>query len=144
TGSVEDMLEVLNDVTAPGPSDWLDGSFDLTGANGDFGLSGFGDVISNLLAGESQAGFDVGFDASALGTFTEDLTLDATSNNNGGYSGDAQDQDLTLVLTADVVAPGQTVPEPSTLFLSAGGLAALAWMRRYRPFLGVRPRRNRR
>jgi hypothetical protein len=50
--------------------------------------SGFtitGDSVSGLAGGAIHGGFDIGFDTSNLGNFTESLTFDIESSNSGGY-----------------------------------------------------------
>ena len=123
TGTVDAMLEALNNVA--GLSDLLQGSFNLIGAN-DFNLTGFA-AFSGLAAGGAFTGLDVSFDTTMLGIFTDQIYLNGAGYNSSGYS-DAQN--LTLVLTADVVASGGTVPEPCSLALVAMALAALLWVRR--------------
>ncbi len=123
TGTVDAMLEALNNVA--GLSDLLQGSFDLSGAN-DFNLTGF-TAFSGVAAGGAYTGLDVSFDTSMLGIFTDQIYLNGSSYNSSGYS---DGQNLTLVLTADVVASAGTVPEPRSLALVASALAALLWIRR--------------
>ena len=118
---VDAMLEVLNFVS--GPSDLLDGSFDLSGA-ADFALSGF-NTFANLDAGQAASGLDIGFDPTMLGSVNDTIILTAIGHNASGYS---DTHDLTLILKANVVSA--SVPEPGSLALVGIALIALVTVRR--------------
>jgi hypothetical protein len=123
-------LAVLNAVL--GPADLLAGMFDLTGADGDFSLTGF-TAFSGVVAGASFGGLSVGFDPTALGRFSDQVVLAWYGSNAGGYTEVEDPQFVTLLITGNVVT-GQTVPEPSilVLFLTAGGALLVAGRRRRR------------
>ncbi len=80
--------------------------------------------------GATQGGFDIGFDTSNLGNFTEMLSFDVESSNPGGY--DQIIGAVTLTLDGDVVSSPPTVPEPGTFSLLASGLGAVFFVVRRR------------
>ena len=124
SGTLNAFLAILNNVN--GPADLLSGSFDLTGAN-DFVFSGF-NPFTNLAAGISQGGYDIGLDTGILGNFSDSILLSSIGSNASGYS-DSLSQ-LTLLIQGDVLARTTTVPEPGTLFLLALGLVGILLVRR--------------
>ena len=97
--------------------------------------SGFtitGDSVSNLAGGVIGAPpFDVTFDTSVLGNFTEVLTFDVESINPNfdGFLGP-----VTLRLEGDVVSSSPSVAEPGTMTVLASGLGMV--------FFAVRRRRR--
>jgi hypothetical protein len=121
TGSVDALLEALNNVV--GLSDLLRGYYNVIDGN-DFSLSGFA-AFSGLAAGGAAGPLDVSFNTSNLGMFTDELTLLAQGYNSSGYS---DEQDLTLIIKANVVTAG--VPEPGSLALIGIALVALVTLRR--------------
>ena len=123
SGPVDALLAALNNVT--GQADLLDGSFSGVSGATDFSLIGFA-AFTDLIAGASQGGLDVGFDPMALGLFSDTIALAAFGHNASGYIGDTQD--LTLILKANVVAA--SVPEPGSLALVGIALFALVTIRR--------------
>jgi hypothetical protein len=84
-----------------------------------FGFAITGNSFSNLLGGVSQGGFDITFDTSVLGNFTEMLSFDVESINPdfNGFLGL-----VTLTLEGDVVSSGPSVAEPGTMTVLASGL----------------------
>jgi hypothetical protein len=124
SGLEQAALRVLNNVGAP--ADFLDGSFVLPALSA-FGLSGFG-PFSNIAAGNDFAGLSVVFDTSALGNFTDTITLHPTGHNASGYSGTLSD--IQLVLMGDVIPQGTSVPEPSALLLMGAGFLAIGLLRK--------------
>ncbi|HYP68750.1 MAG TPA: choice-of-anchor D domain-containing protein, partial [Thiobacillaceae bacterium] len=121
TGAVDALLEALNNVA--GPSDLLNGSFDLSGST-HFQLTGFNN-FADLGAGDAAA-LEIGFDPTLLGLVSDTITLSAFGHNASGFVGDTQV--LTLILKANVVA--ESVPEPGSLALVGIALLALAIIRR--------------
>ncbi|MBI3344269.1 MAG: choice-of-anchor D domain-containing protein [Gammaproteobacteria bacterium] len=130
SGAIASILEAFN--SAFGPADLLDGIFSFLDTQ-DFTYSGFGS-FSNLAAGQGNGGMSVGFNPTALGSFSDDIQLASLGHNASGYS-DAL-QDIQLRVQGNVVAgsPG-TVPEPGTWALLALGCFMLTLMRMRR---GVR------
>ena len=97
-----------------------------------FGFTITGDSVSNLAGGVISAPpFDVTFDTSVLGNFTEVLTFDVESINPDfdGFLGP-----VTLTLEGDVVSSGPTVAEPGTMTVLASGIGMV--------FFAVRRRRR--
>jgi hypothetical protein len=95
--------------------------------------SGFtisGDSVSDLAGGTIQGGFDIGFDTSNLGHFTEMLSFDVESSNSSGY--DQIIGTVTLTLEGNVVSSAPTVPEPGTLSVLVSGLGAVFFVIRRR------------
>ncbi|MBS0392025.1 MAG: choice-of-anchor D domain-containing protein [Proteobacteria bacterium] len=122
--SVNAMLRVFNDIS--GSADLLDGLFAFLDMQ-DFGYSGF-NAFSNLAAGAGQGGLGIGFTASTLGLFGDDILLSSLGHNASGYSGNLGD--ITLQIRANVVQGGNPVPEPGTLFLLSIALGGLLMGRR--------------
>jgi hypothetical protein len=97
-----------------------------------FGFTITGDSVSNLAGGViSSPPFDVTFDTSVLGNFTEVLSFDVESINPNfdGFLGL-----VTLTLEGDVVSSGPSVAEPGTMTVLASGLGMV--------FFAVRRRRR--
>jgi hypothetical protein len=97
-----------------------------------FGFTITGDSVSNLAGGVIGAPpFDVTFDTSVLGNFTEVLTFEVESINPNfdGFLGP-----VTLTLEGDVVSSGPSVAEPGTMTVLASGLGMV--------FFAVRRRRR--
>jgi hypothetical protein len=95
--------------------------------------SGFtisGDSVSDLAGGTIQGGFDIGFDTSNLGNFTEMLSFDVESSNSSGY--DQIIGSVTLTLDGNVVSSVPTVPEPGTMSVLVSGLGAVFFVIRRR------------
>jgi Ca2+-binding RTX toxin-like protein len=92
-------LGALN--AALGPSDLLKGSFVIGGPNASaFTNSNLG-AFSGLDAGQADTSPVVTLNTSAVGTFTETITLDATGYNAGGFSGALTAETLTITGTVD-------------------------------------------
>jgi hypothetical protein len=94
------------------------------------GFSIIGASVSGLAGGAIQGGFDIGFDTSNLGNFTEMLSFDIESSNSSGY--DQIIGAVTLTLDGNVVSSTPTVPEPGTMSLLAPGLGAVFFVVRRR------------
>jgi hypothetical protein len=95
--------------------------------------SGFtisGDSVSDLAGGAIQGGFDIGFDTSNLGNFTELLSFDVESSNSSGY--DQIIGSVTFTLEGNVVSSVPTVPEPGTMSVLVSGLGAVFFVIRRR------------
>jgi len=94
------------------------------------GFSIIGDSVSGLAGGAIQGGFDIGFDTSNLGNFTEMLSFDVESINSSGY--DQIIGAVTLTLDGNVLSSTPAVPEPGTMSLLASGLGAVFFVVRRR------------
>ena len=118
-------LFLLNDVL--GPTDLLAGTWDLSGVEAGFLLSGF-DPVADLDAGEGQA-LTMSWDSSLVlsGLYEFDLVFNGTGSNNSGYEGDLSP--LTLSVRLNVLANASAVPEPPLGAILVLGLATL-WVRR--------------
>lgn len=122
------VLAVVNDVT--GPADLLSGSFDL-GAGGPFVLGGF-DAFAGLEAGEVFGGLSIAFEATAVGSYAQTVTLNAAGSNASGFFGAFDPIALTLRARVLQDAPAPAIPLPAPLALLGTALAALWAMRRRR------------
>ncbi|MFT3820004.1 MAG: choice-of-anchor D domain-containing protein [Rubrivivax sp.] len=127
--SVSTVLDILN-AAGIGPSDELDAAFDLGQALGLL-LSGW-DAIDDLQAGFDSADMQLGLLADTLGLFERQITLDGASVNASDPTGLGLVR--SLIVRANVIQPGQTVPEPSGLLLAAAALAAALAARRRGPY----------
>jgi hypothetical protein len=112
---------------ATGPADLLNGSFVLGPGSG-FAFDGFEPFVG-IAAGGSEGGFDIGFDPTSLGSFSQIVTISSFGSNASGYHGDTFE--TTLVLRGTVVSVA-AVPEPETYLLMATGLLTVAWLARRR------------
>jgi PEP-CTERM motif len=95
--------------------------------------SGFtitGDSVSGLTGGATQGGFDIGFDTSNLGSFSETLSFDVESSNSSLY--DQIIGSVTFTIEGDIVSSGPSVPEPGTLSMLASGFGMLFFVARRR------------
>lgn len=107
-------LQIDNQVA--GPADLLRGLFDLAGVD-DFSLGGWSPV-SDLAAGQAKGGLSIGFVASQLGLFEDEVLFAGFSFNASDAGGLAQLRSLRI--RARVVDDGgNQVPEPGTLALLA-------------------------
>jgi hypothetical protein len=125
------LLAFLNDnpLAAQGFTDLLSS---IGSVQSGFGFTITGDSVSNLAGGViSSPPFDVTFDTSILGNFTEVLSFDVESINPNfdGFLGP-----VTLTLEGDVVSSGPSVAEPGTMTMLASGLGMV--------FFAVRRRRR--
>jgi hypothetical protein len=127
TGLQGANLGALNDVL--GPSDLLDGSFELMDAI-DFGVSGF-NPFANLGAGQSVDNLLVNLSTANLGSFQDTYLVHLLGHNASGFSEALGD--LTLILRGNVIDFNGTVPEPDSLLLMLIALAGLGATRRRKP-----------
>ena len=128
SGIESTALAVFN--AATGLSDLLGGNLSVASGAGDFALAGLG-AFSGLGAGQAASAFVASFDPTATGSLREVIDLTGTGSNASGYT---QPLNATLLLEANVVpgGGGTNVPEPGTLGLLGGALAALLVARRRR------------
>ena len=118
-------LTLTNQVA--GPADELTGSFDLSGLGG-FVASGWN--AADLVAGASETGLGLLYDALNLGAFASTITFNANSYNTsqGAYALGP----VTISIIGDVIQQGVgNVPEPGTLALLVAAAAA-GWATRRR------------
>jgi hypothetical protein len=124
------LLAFLNDNTlaAQAFTDFLSSTGSVASGSG-FSITG--DSVGNLPGGVSQGGFDITFDTSFLGSFTEMLSFDVESINPNfdGFLGL-----VTLTLEGDVVSADPSVAEPGTMTVLASGLGVV--------FFAIRRRRR--
>jgi len=118
------LLQMDNDVA--GPADDLSGSFDLSAVD-DFALSGWGKV-GPLGAGQAQGGLQIGWTAGAAGLYSDRIVFTGLGTNASDPTGLAQAR--TLLIKANVVNGGGTVPEPGSLALLLAAAVAGAIARR--------------
>jgi len=124
-GSIGAMSElgILNAVS--GPADLLNGAFSF-GAGAGFKFDGFG-PFAGIAAGGSAGGFDITFDGSSLGAFSQTVTISSFGSNASGYQGPLFDTTLMIRGTVAVAA----IPEPESYLLMSAGLLTL-WIARRR------------
>ncbi len=123
-GSMAELLTELfitNDTT--GPSDVLDGIFDLAGLTAEFMATGFND-FTGVEGGDSFNGLMLAFDTSGLGigTYSSVINLTPFSRIPGQFN--AQQDDITLTIQGRVVN-ASPVPVPGALLLILLGLVTL-------------------
>ena len=102
-------LGVLN--AAVGQADVLNGSFAITGDSA-FSNNGF-NSFSNLTAGQTESGLQIGLGLDQSGTFSETITLSPTGSNASGYSGALAP--ITLTVTGTVPSTDFTVTNETEL-----------------------------
>ena len=119
-------LFLLNDVL--GPTDLLSGTWDLSGVEAGFLLSGF-DPVAGLDAGEGQA-LSMTWDPTLLlsGLYEFDLVFNGVGSNNSGYSGALSP--LTLSVSLAVQGQAAQVSEPRAAIFVGMVVLGLALARR--------------
>lgn len=120
------LLQLDNDVS--GPADLLSGDFDFLDPL-DFMYGGWAGM-SNLAAGDATAGMTVGFNASGLGLFSDEILFSGFGTNASDPTGLAQSR--RLLIRANVVDVA-TVPEPGSMALVLAALVIGAALRRRHP-----------
>lgn len=131
-GSVSAGLLFLNDnpVAEQAFTDLLASSGTVASGSG-FSLSG--DSVSNLAGGNTQGGFNIGFDTAHVGNFNELLSFNVDSIDPG-FNGDIGT--VTLDLEGTIIGGGvASVPEPGELGLCGLGLLLIGG------FMGLRRKR---
>ena len=111
--------------SALGPADLLDGIFEFRDLQ-DFAENGF-DPFTDLAAGQNIGPLALSFDTASLGSFSDTIVLHGIGHNASGFS--APIGDIELIVRGTVIAPGPTVPEPSTFALMLAGMLVFAAMR---------------
>ena len=131
--AVSSLVDILN--LGVGPSDDLDASFDLSQALG-LTLTGW-NAIDDLQAGDDSADMQLRLQAGTLGLFEGRIRLDGFSVNADDPSGLSLVRNL--IIRANVIDPGQPVPEPGIFMLlvaaAAASFTASRMRRRVRPGL---------
>ena len=129
-GSTSSTLKLKLDNNVGGPADVLGGHFTRTEVN-DFILdSSWNAIVSGLGAGQFSGDLSVGYLAATLGLHQDTVEFDGLGTNASDLAGLAQHRQL--IIKANVINAGSTVPEPGTLallLLAAAG-AVLARRRR--------------
>ena len=128
-GSLLSSLFLTNAAPVGLPADFLNGTFDVSGA-GVFGLTGF-NAFTGLAAGALLSGLNITLDPSSLGFFTGLISLH-WNGTNPDYTGPFTD--LLLSISANVVDGGNIgVPEPPAwAFLLLGAFGLMLLVRRGR------------
>jgi len=106
-GALTADLGTLNNAT--GPADFLNGQYTVT-AGAQFFNSGFGN-FTQLGAGSSIFSGNIGLSTSAVGTFSETITLTPTDANAAGFSQSLAPE--TVTVTGKIVAPPPPPPPPA-------------------------------
>lgn len=112
-GFVSVQLHLGN--AAAAPADSLKGSFAVSNPSAAFFITGASD-FTNLAAGAYQS-FQVGLNINQLGSFSELLTLDGTSQNGSGYAGSLGEFQLQIQGTVAIPEPAQTTALIGLTFL---------------------------
>jgi hypothetical protein len=93
---------------APGPADWLDGSFAVSGSQ-QFQNSGLG-PFSQLAAGSSVEAGTVSLATNQVGSFTETIDLSTIDANASGFSQSQGDPTILVTGTITPAAGGGATP----------------------------------
>ena len=129
-GSTSGTLKLKLDNSVSGPADVLGGKFTRTEVN-DFSLDASWDaVISGLGAGDFSGDLSVGYLAATLGLHQDTVDFDGLGTNASDPVGLAQHRQL--IIKANVINAGSTVPEPGTLYLLLLAAAGAVLARRRR------------
>ena len=113
SGSVPVQVHLGN--AAAAPADALKGSFAVPNPSAAFFITGASD-FTNLAAGTYQS-FQVGLNTNQLGSFSELLTLDGTSQNGSGYTGSLGQYQLQITGFVAIPEPGATAALLGAAFL---------------------------
>jgi hypothetical protein len=125
--NVTSMLQLDNDVLGPA-DDLANGAFDLSAVD-DFALAGW-NPLALLAPGQAAGGLSVSFVAGNVGLFEDQVLFGGRSVNASDPAGIAQTR--RLIIRANVIDAGGTVPEPHGLPLVLAAAAAAAVARRRR------------
>ena len=123
--SISSVLAAFNSALAP--SDTLGGTWSIITSDPDFTLTGFGNNLGAIPAGEAGSDLDVSFSSTIPGEHTEELVLHPTGSDDAPYTGSLPD--VTLTIDANVTS---TVPEPASLALLLAAAPVLLRRRRRR------------
>jgi hypothetical protein len=112
-GAAAPSVDIGVENAAAAVADLLQGIFTSSG-NAAIALTGFS-AFTDLAAQQVQGGMDVMLTTSEAGVFTQQVTLDPTGYNAGGYSGTLAPEVITI--TGTVTAQAEPVLNSNTLTL---------------------------